>query len=86
MKNGVLGTEKGGYDKRDVLEKIDAYMSLLMKIQKGISSADAKEALINIKNMPLNTVAENEEGFAKIDSNGYFAQMEYNIVAYFKQP
>lgn len=86
MKNGILGTEKGGYNKIDVLTKIDAFMSLLMKIQKGMSSADAKEALINIKNMPLNTVSENEEGFAKDDANGYFSQMEYNIVSYFKQP
>lgn len=86
MKNGILGTEKGGYNKIDVLTKIDAFMSLLMKIQNGMSSADAKEALINIKNMPLNTVSENEEGFAKLDTNGYFSQMEYNIVAYFKQP
>ncbi len=86
MKNGVLGTEKGGYNKRDVLTKIDAYMSLLMKIQKGISSADAKEALIDIKNMPLNIVPENEEGFSMDDANGYFSQMEYNIVSYFKQP
>ncbi len=86
MKNGILGTEKGGYNKIEVLEKIDAFMTLLMKIQNGISSADAKEALIKIKNMPLSTVSPDEEGFAKDDTNGYFSQMEYNIVAYFKQP
>jgi hypothetical protein len=86
MKNGVLGTEKGGYNKRDVLMKIDAYMSLLKKIQKGISSADAKEALIDIKNMPLKLVPESEEGFAVTDVTGYCTQMDYNIVAYFKQP
>ncbi len=86
MKNGILGTEKGGYDKKDVLMKIDAYMTLLMKIQKGTSSAEAKEDLIKIKNMPLKEVDENTEGFAKFDTEGYFSQMEYNIVAYFKQP
>ena len=85
MKNGILGTEKGGYNKIEVLEKIDAFMTLLMKIQNGMSSADAKDALIKIKYMPLNTVSADEEGFAKDDANGYFSQMEYNIVAYFKQ-
>ena len=86
MKNGILGTEKGGYDKKDVLMKIDAYMTLLMKIQKGTSSAEAKEELIKIKNMPLREVDENTEGFAKLDTNGYFTQLEHNVVAYFKQP
>ena len=86
MKNGILATVKGGYEKRAVLEKIDAYMTLLMKIQKGISSAEAKEDLIKIKNMSLNKVAENEEGFAELDVNGYFAQLEYNIITFFKQP
>lgn len=86
MKNGILAAVKGGYDKKDVLEKIDAFMSLVMKIQKGTSSAEAKEELIKIKNMPLREVDENTEGFSKFDTNGYFTQLEHNVVAYFKQP
>lgn len=86
MKNGIIATVKGGYDKKDVLAKVDAFMSLLMKIQEGISPAEAKEALDEIRKMPLNTVEKDVEGFAKIDTNGYFAQFEYNIIAYFKQP
>ena len=42
--------------------------------------------LIKIKNMPLREVDENTEGFSKFDTNGYFTQLEHNVVAYFKQP
>ena len=35
MKTVVLRTQKGGYDKNDVLQKIDAYQSLLFIVCDG---------------------------------------------------
>lgn len=86
MKNGIIGTEKGGYDKKDVLNKIDAFMALFKKMQNGISSAEAKETLIEINKMPLNEVDSDTEGFDKHDTNGYFSKLEYDTISYFMKP
>ncbi|MBR6581757.1 MAG: hypothetical protein IKK66_10720 [Ruminococcus sp.] len=85
MKNGILRSVKGGYKKMDVLTKLDAYMALMAKIQNGITPAEGKEELLKIRQMPLETENEEQEGFAKNDTDAYFNQMELRIVEFFRK-
>lgn len=85
MKNGILRSVKGGYKKMDVLTKLDAYMALMAKIQNGIAPAEGKEELLKIRQMPLETENEEQEGFAKNDTDAYFNQMELRIVEFFRK-
>lgn len=85
MRNGILRSSKGGYSKIDVLTKLDAYMSLMTAMKNGTSSAEAKEQLDKIRQMPLNMEPKDKEGFAKDDTDAYFATMEGSIINYFKK-
>ncbi len=51
---GTLKSENGGYVKKDVLAKIDAYHSLIAEIDKMmISDAAINAQLLKIRHMPL---------------------------------
>ena len=54
MAGDILRTVNGGYNKADVLSKIDAYTVLIMTIDENLMSDAAVNAeLLRIKEMPL---------------------------------
>lgn len=83
----ILRAVKGGYNKKDVLTKIDAYMSLLLSVQSGMPQENALAELERIKQLP--TSVENsgflaKTGFSQEDTDAYFAEMEDKITSAFE--
>ena len=83
----ILRAVKGGYNKKDVLTKIDAYMSLLLSVQSGMPQENALAELERIKQMPLTVEKEGffaKTGFSQEDTDAYLAEMEDKITSAFE--
>ena len=79
----ILRSEKGGYSKKDVLKKMDAYGSLLFALDCGMDSETAAAELENIKTMPIEREEDGffaRSGFSVEDTDVYFAEMEEKIL------
>lgn len=79
----ILRSEKGGYSKKDVLKKMDAYGSLLFALDCGMDSETAAAELENIRMMPIEREEDGffaRSGFSVEDTDAYFAEMEEKIL------
>lgn len=74
----VLRTAFRGYNKAEVLERIDALNILLMKLEEGsISKDEALEMSESIVSVPMNTVFS---GFNKEDADEYISGLREQIM------
>lgn len=84
MEEKVLRTEKGGYEKKDVLSKIDAYNSLILALDEmKLSDAAVNAELEKIRNMPLNKAKGfifAGSGFSVEDTDNYIKELEETIM------
>ena len=75
----ILRSEKGGYSKKDVLKKMDAYGSLLFALDCGMDSETAAAELENIKTMPLivylHGAGERGTDIEKLNTHGPIKEM-----------
>ena len=80
MAGMILDTVRGGYDKKDVLAKADAYNSLILLIEDGRISDDVINAeLEKIKRMPLRKAKVlflPGSGFSIPQTEKYFSDLE----------
>ena len=83
MSDQILDSVFGGYDKKCVLAKADAYNSLLMLIEEGkISDAVINAELLKIRRMPLKKAKLlfiPVSGFSASQTDSYFAELEKKI-------
>ena len=84
MENFELKTEKGGYDKKDVLAKIDAYNVLLIALDEmRMSDAAVNAELEKIRSMPLRKAKGlifAGSGFAVRDTEDYLVSLEKQVL------
>ncbi|MCR5111179.1 MAG: hypothetical protein K6B38_09775 [Ruminococcus sp.] len=80
----VLRTEKGGYEKKDVLSKIDAYNTLILAIDEmRLSDAAVNAELEKIRNMPMRKAKGlifAGSGFSAEDTDNYIKELEETIM------
>ena len=83
MSDQILESVLGGYDKKCVLAKTDAYNSLLMMIEEGmISDAVINAELLKIRRMPMKKAKLlffPVQGFSVSQTDSYFARLEREI-------
>lgn len=84
MENFELKTERGGYEKKDVLAKIDAYNVLLMSIDEmKISDAAVNAELEKIRSMPMRKAKGllfGGSGFSVKDTEDYLVSLEKQVL------
>lgn len=85
MAGDILRTVNGGYNKADVLSKIDAYTVLIMTIDENLMSDAAVNAeLLRIREMPLRQNKKgmifSKSGFSIEDTDAYFEKLENEIM------
>lgn len=86
MEAAVLRTVKGGYNKKEVLMKADAYTSLLLAVEQGsLTDAAINAELEKIRSMPLETAKGGlfgkGSGFSQEDTDKYLAGLEEEIMS-----
>lgn len=84
ISGNILKVEKGGYERTDVLNKLDAYNSLLMLLgERRMSSAEIYSELDKIRSMPLGRVKVGRifggSGFSVKDTDEYIEELERQI-------
>ncbi|WP_295067717.1 hypothetical protein [Ruminococcus sp.] len=79
-----LDSAFGGYDKKDVLAKIDAYNSLILAIDEAnLSDAAINAELLKIRHMPMRKAKclfLPCSGFSVPQTDEYIAELEKEIV------
>ena len=84
MRSEVLRSEKGGYNKTDVLTKIDALNALLMMAEEGVDSSKILPELEKVRQRPIRKEKDGffgTIGFAVEDTDNYIADLEGQIAA-----
>ncbi|HNZ97956.1 hypothetical protein [Ruminococcus sp.] len=84
MRSEVLRSEKGGYNKTDVLTKIDALSALLMMAEEGMDSSKIMPELEKVRQRPIRKEKDGffgKTGFAVEDTDNYIADLEGQIAA-----
>ena len=85
MKPFVLRSEKGGYDKKEVLNMLDAYNVLKFQVEEGnMMRGEAENEIARIRQMPLNKVPVKKffspVGFKPEEVEEYFNELEQEIM------
>lgn len=84
MENFELKTEKGGYEKKDVLAKIDAYNALITAIDDmKLSDAAVNAELERIRSMPVRKAKAlifGGSGFSVKDTEDYIVELEKQVL------
>ena len=84
MRSEVLRSEKGGYNKTDVLTKIDALNALLMMAEEGMDSSKILPELEKVRQRPIRKEKGGffgTIGFYVEDTDNYIADLEGQIAA-----
>ena len=84
MRSEVLRSEKGGYNKTDVLTKIDALSALLMMAEEGMDSSRILPELEKVRQRPISREKDGffgTIGFSVEDTDNYIADLEGQIAA-----
>ncbi|WP_164168512.1 hypothetical protein [Ruminococcus flavefaciens] len=84
MRSDVLRSEKGGYNKTDVLTKIDALSALLMMAEEGVDSSKIMPELEKVRQRPISREKDGffgTIGFSAEDTDNYIADLEGQIAA-----
>lgn len=84
MRSDVLRSEKGGYNKTDVLTKIDALNALLMMAEEGVDSSKIMPELEKVRQRPISREKDGffgTIGFSAEDTDNYIADLEGQIAA-----
>jgi hypothetical protein len=84
MRSEVLRSEKGGYNKTDVLTKIDALNALLMMAEEGVDSSKILPELEKVRQRPMRKEKSGffgTIGFSAEDTDNYIADLEGQIAA-----
>ena len=84
MRSEVLRSEKGGYNKTDVLTKIDALNALLMMAEEGVDSSKIMPELEKVRQRPISREKDGffgTIGFSAEDTDNYIADLEGQIAA-----
>lgn len=84
MRSEVLRSEKGGYNKTDVLTKIDALSALLMMAEEGVDSSKIMPELEKVRQRPIRKEKDGffgKMGFSAEDTDNYIADLEGQIAA-----
>ena len=79
----ILRSQKGGYDKAEVLGRFEEYTVLLMEIKNGLSKDVAFDKMKEIKAKPLHKVKEgffSKSGFSVEDTDNYISDLENQII------
>ncbi|MCR4639759.1 hypothetical protein [Ruminococcus sp.] len=82
MRYDVLKNVKGGYNKTDVLTKLDALNALLMMAEQGIDSSKILPELDRVRQLPLRQEKGGffgKIGFSAEDTDAYIADLEKSI-------
>ena len=84
MRSDILRSEKGGYNKTDVLTKIDALSALLMMAEEGVDSSKIMPELEKVRQRPISREKDGffgTIGFSAEDTDNYIADLEGQIAA-----
>ena len=84
MRSDILRSEKGGYNKTDVLTKIDALNALLMMAEEGVDSSKILPELEKVRQRPISREKDGffgTIGFSAEDTDNYIADLEGQIAA-----
>ena len=84
MRSDILRSEKGGYNKTDVLTKIDALNALLMMAEEGVDSSKIMPELEKVRQRPISREKDGffgTIGFSAEDTDNYIADLEGQIAA-----
>ena len=83
MRSEVLRSEKGGYNKTDVLTKIDALNALLMMAEEGVDSSKILPELEKVRQRPMRKEKGGffgTIGFSAEDTDNYIADLEAKLM------
>lgn len=83
MRSEVLRSEKGGYNKTDVLTKIDALNALLMMAEEGVASSKILPELEKVRQRPMRKEKSGffgTIGFSAEDTDNYIADLEAKLM------
>ncbi|MBR6995655.1 MAG: hypothetical protein IKH96_06500 [Ruminococcus sp.] len=83
MRSEVLRSEKGGYNKTDVLTKIDALNALLMMAEEGVDSSKILPELEKVRQRPMRKEKGGffgTIGFSAEDTDKYTAALEAKLM------
>lgn len=83
MRSEVLRSEKGGYNKTDVLTKIDALNALLMMAEEGVDSSKILPELEKVRQRPIRKEKGGffgTIGFSAEDTDNYIADLEAKLM------
>ncbi|PWJ13444.1 hypothetical protein [Ruminococcus flavefaciens] len=83
MRSEVLRSEKGGYNKTDVLTKLDALNALLMMAEEGVDSSKILPELEKIRQRPMRKEKSGffgTIGFSAEDTDNYIADLEAKLM------
>ena len=83
MRSEVLRSEKGGYNKTDVLTKIDALSALLMMAEEGVDSSKILPELEKVRQRPMRKEKSGffgTIGFSAEDTDNYIADLEAKLM------
>ena len=83
MRSEVLRSEKGGYNKTDVLTKIDALNALLMMAEEGVDSSKILPELEKVRQRPISREKDGffgTIGFSAEDTDNYIADLEAKLM------
>jgi len=84
MRPEVLRSQKGGYNKNDVLTKIDALSALLMMAEEGVDSSRILPELEKVRQLLIRKEKDGffgKMGFSVEDTDNYIADLEGQIAA-----
>jgi len=84
MRSEILRSEKGGYNKTDVLTKLDALNALLMMAEEGVDSSKIMPELEKVRQRPISREKDGffgTIGFSAEDTDNYIADLEGQIAA-----
>ena len=83
MRSDVLRSEKGSYNKTDVLTKIDALNALLMMAEEGVDSSKILPELEKVRQRPIRKEKGGffgTIGFSAEDTDNYIADLEAKLM------
>lgn len=83
MRSEVLRSEKGGYNKTDVLTKLDALNALLMMAEEGVASSKILPELEKVRQRPMRKEKSGffgTIGFSAEDTDNYIADLEAKLM------
>ena len=79
----ILKEVKGGYNKEQVLRRIDALNMLLLSLENGMDKETAMKQLEAAKSMPLTNEKGgffSKKGFSVTDCDSFFDSLERQII------